>query len=148
MVSTREGLHRGPTFDPSQRYYSTCLPATRGRSPALLLGTLLLGTLLLGTILLASGSFACASREPQSPAEAARAKVAFLRQHGTSLTPSQIGQLERIPYRSRRRMAGEMERVLELQKVKVDRRHLGERRSVLELAGERVKKREYEEPPP
>ena len=89
----------------------------------------------------------CRGPQPYNPAAAARAKLDFIRRHGSTLTPNQVGLLQRVPYRSSQQMNSEMERVLRLsESAKARREMLGGRRSI--LSGFPKEKEQDEEFPP
>ncbi|MEM7235096.1 MAG: hypothetical protein AAF517_23160 [Planctomycetota bacterium] len=55
----------------------------------------------IGVLVVISGlciSSGCSARRPYSPAEAARAKVNFLRREGARLNPYQVSLIHQVPY--------------------------------------------------
>lgn len=60
--------------------------------------SLRISALALLAISIAAGPLGCATQKPYSPADAARAKVAFLRAEGAHLNPLQRSLIQQLPY--------------------------------------------------
>ncbi len=117
---------------------------------------LAIALLVMPLLVMALTASGCRSKGPERrmlPHEAARARVQFLRQHGTELDREQVRQIRRIPYSKSARtldtrmtsvLNGEELRAAELRRV-VTPELLGERRRVLGRSAADVYK---PEPPP
>lgn len=69
-----------------------------------------LTSILISSILIGGGVLGCATQtRSYSPADAARAKVAFLRREGGQLNPLQRSLIRQLPYRRDRRLQTQMQ---------------------------------------